>query len=153
MSLNNTKSGKTKVLSANDNSDAERNLYYYTGYYPCDTAKNGILVYVKTDARGFGYFKRTLFPGSICINEDDIDMSTAIIFNLDEQAVNTGFLQMDDEVIRLIQARGKELGFGINPKEKLRKKIWDWKTDNNVPVPSFSEEEIILLMTSFYENN
>ena len=114
------------LLSRQETYEGERDLYIYAGYYKYNSELHDnkhLDIYVKTDAFGLGYQKRTIYPGTCWLHEEP-DMATAIVFNRKTMTVTTGSCEMDPEMMRIIQARAKELGFeSANQSEILKHKL------------------------------
>lgn len=112
-------------LKANDYSQAEEDLYSYAGYYMFPEVyhkQKQMDIYVQYEERpnGYGYLDQLLFPGGILVTDKKkIDMSSAIVFNKKAQTVTTGTCRLDIELLHIINARAKELGFSCRNKENI----------------------------------
>lgn len=144
--------GKHTTIQCASFTEIDQLIYRYSGYYPCVHAKNGILMYIDANQKQpLGYKHGKLMPGTIIMPQENIDMTSVITFNLEDQTVNTNSVPMDMEFLRLITEKAKELGFQSDTQDLLYQKLRQYRIDTcnmseaeieKQPVPALSPEEI-----------
>lgn len=103
--------GNSYVLSRENSTDTESDLYHYAGYYVYENKPDKI-TYIRTDHNPYGYHipQRNIHPGTMRIQEEP-NLETAITFHTKEKTITTNNAVIDYELLRLIQKRAEELNF------------------------------------------